>query len=212
MRHNVRGGTAVAESSRPHPGRPLTHSVRGTACAPPPAAAPAAGPSPTGGRAAGGGGGGGGPQTILALDRALADSVLAADAARTGTVARLGYQQGMMAMLAPDVVYLRAGQPLAFGQSSVQRLLAIAGPGRGTALRWQPIRVGVSRDGLAAYAAGIAAMAVPGDSAAPLLVLSRYVAFWRREPGSAWRTSARTPRSGWSEARLPRSPNPAPAI
>ncbi len=162
-------------------------AIAGAACAAPPGAAPAAVPSPAAARAAGGDGG---PQTILVLNRALADSVLAADAARTDTVARLGYQEGVMAVLAPDIVYLRAGQPMAFGQLSVQRLLALAPPGRRAGFRWQPIRVGVSRDGLAAYTVGIAVAGVAGDSGRPSLALSRYVAFWRREPGGAWRVRA----------------------
>ncbi|MDE3173123.1 MAG: nuclear transport factor 2 family protein [Gemmatimonadota bacterium] len=162
-------------------------ALAGAACTAPPGAAPAAGPAPSGDRTANRGGG---PGAILALNRALADSLLAADAARTDTVARLGYQEGVMAMLTPDAVYLRAGQPMAFGQLSIQRLLAIAPPGRRASYRWQPVRAGVSRDGLAAYTVGIAVAASARDSGGPALGVSRYVAFWLREPGGVWRVRA----------------------
>jgi len=125
-----------------------------------------------------------------AAARARADAVVAADAARTDSVARRGYLEGVMAVMTPDVTYLRGGQPMAFGQLSVHTMLAAALPARGTVFRWQPVRVGVSRDGLAAYTVGIAASSVAGDSGRATLRLDRYIAYWRREADGAWRVAA----------------------
>ena len=120
----------------------------------------------------------------------LADTILAVDAARGDSIDRLGYLDGMTVMLAPDAVFLRAGQPMVFGRERVRRMLAAAAPAGGTAMRWQPVRVGVSRDGAAAYTVGIAARPSPGDAGRPTLRLARYIAYWRREPGDSWRVAA----------------------
>ncbi len=135
------------------------------------------------------------PASVLAdaskaASRALADSVLAVDAARTDTVARLGYLDGMMAILAPDVVYLRGGQPMAFGQLSVRTMLASALPPRGMTFRWQPVRVGVSNDGTVAYSVGIAASSASADPERATIRLDRYIAFWRRQADGTWRVEA----------------------
>jgi len=125
-----------------------------------------------------------------AANPALADSVMAADAARSDSVARLGYLDGMMATLAPDVVYLRGGQPMAFGQLSVRAMLASALPAGAMSFRWQPVRVGVSNDGTVAYTMGIAASSSSAGTQHATIRLDRYIAFWRRQEDGAWRVQA----------------------
>jgi hypothetical protein len=78
---------------------------------------------------------------------------------------------------------------MVFGADRVRWMLAGAAPAAGSAMRWQPVRVGVSRDGLAAYTVGIAAAATSG-SGAPVLRLDRYIAYWKRAPKGAWRMAA----------------------
>lgn len=121
------------------------------------------------------------------MNRALADSVLALDDARTDSVARRGMADGTTPFLAPDAVYLRAGQPIVFGRERVQRMLAAAPVPAGAAVRWQAVRSGVSADGLAGYTVGIAA-SVDAASTAPRL--DRYIAYWTRARGGDWRLAA----------------------
>jgi ketosteroid isomerase-like protein len=101
-------------------------------------------------------------------------------------VAARGSLDGLLASFGANVVYLRAGAPIAFGLTSTHRLLAESLDPPGTRVSWQPLGGGVSDDLRAAYTFGITVRA--GASSPPQL--ERYIAFWAREPGGPWRIIA----------------------
>ncbi|HEY0994685.1 MAG TPA: DUF4440 domain-containing protein [Gemmatimonadaceae bacterium] len=101
---------------------------------------------------------------------------------------------------ADDAVYLYPGLPVLQGREAVRAVLAQAGAGA-RVIRFQPLRVEVSRGGDFGYSVGYA-LRVARDSAARVR-LDRYQAAWART-GDAWRIVA------YSE--LPVGPLPAVTV
>jgi ketosteroid isomerase-like protein len=125
------------------------------------------------------------------------------DESRTDSVAARGFVAGTVSLLAENVVYLRAGAPVAFGLAATRALLAAGGKGDPSAARlfWQPLGGGVSGDLRAAYTFGVAVQAA---AAAPPQ-FGRYIAFWERQRNGPWRITAYTEVNGPVSA-APREP------
>jgi ketosteroid isomerase-like protein len=115
------------------------------------------------------------------------DSLLAADRGRTDSLTRRGLGAAMRAFLDPSAIYLRAGSYAAYGSDRALRLIESPRPQAAAFVAWQPIGGGVSRDRLSGYTFGIAVRAVPEQ---PGAMIERYVAFWSRPRGGAWRITA----------------------
>ncbi len=112
------------------------------------------------------------------------DSLFQFDLTRADSVARRGAVDGFVALLAPDVVFLRAGVPAVYGSGAARRLLAASdAAGR---IVWEPLGGDVSRDLRSGYTYGVAARSPGGGSAH----LERYIAYWRRATGEPWRIAA----------------------
>jgi ketosteroid isomerase-like protein len=120
------------------------------------------------------------------------DSLFHLDEGRTDSVAAHGFADGTIPLLAPNVVYLRAGAPIAFGIDATRAVFAATAESAGTRLSWQPLGGAVSRDLSAAYTYGVAVRATP---AAPPQ-FGRYIAFWERERRGPWRIAAYTEVNG----------------
>jgi len=120
------------------------------------------------------------------------DSLLQLDATRGDSIAAHGGVDGALALLAPDVAYLRAGIPAVYGRDAARALFA-AGPAArpGTAAgalpTWQPLGGGVSSDLRSGFTFGVSAHA---DTTHPAVRVDRYVAFWQRSTGQPWRIVA----------------------
>jgi ketosteroid isomerase-like protein len=114
------------------------------------------------------------------------DTLLLADLHRVDTLTAHGIAATQAAYFAPDIVFLRAGAPPVFGRDNVTALLA-ANSGGGTPVAWQPIGGGVSRDALSGYTFGVTVYSV-AEKPAP--VIARYIAFWNRAQGTAWKIIA----------------------
>src|SRR5215475_8512973 len=84
------------------------------------------------------------------------DSLFHLDESRTDSVAARGFVGGIIPLLADNVVYLRAGAPVASGLAATRTLLATGDNPSATRLFWQPLGGGVSGDLLAAYTFGVA--------------------------------------------------------
>jgi ketosteroid isomerase-like protein len=127
------------------------------------------------------------------------DSLFLLDQTRADSVTRRGPVDGMLALLSPDVVYLRAGVPAVYGREAARAIFAAAAE-RGepssslSAVAWEPLGGSVSYDLQSAHTYGIAARAVGGtpNSPAPTTAihLERYIAFWQRTRGQPWRIAA----------------------
>jgi ketosteroid isomerase-like protein len=113
------------------------------------------------------------------------DSLFRLDEARTDSGAIHGFTDGTMRLLDTNVVYLRAGAPIAFGVSATRALIGGV-EAAGTRLSWQPLGGGVSEDLRAGYTFGVAARATPATPPQ----FGRYIAFWQRERGEPWRITA----------------------
>ncbi len=124
------------------------------------------------------------------------DSLFLFDEARTDSVAARGFADGTIPLLDANVVYLRAGAPIAFGVDATRALFGATIDPAGTRLSWQPLGGGVSDDLLAAYTFGVAVR----DAPATPPQFSRYIAFWRRERHAPWRIA------GYTEVNGPLSP------
>jgi ketosteroid isomerase-like protein len=90
----------------------------------------------------------------------------------------------MLALLSPDVVYLRAGVPAVYGRDGARALFAASSALVSQSVTWQPLGGGVSYDLRSAYTYGVTARVAPSRAA---VKLERYLAFWEREQGSRWR-------------------------
>lgn len=112
------------------------------------------------------------------------DSLLQLDLTRGDTVAARGSVDGMLALLDSDVVFLREGVPATYGQDAARALFTAASRSA-EARTWQPLGGAVSYDLRSAYTYGIAASADGSRTR-----LERYIAFWQRARGRAWRIVA----------------------
>jgi ketosteroid isomerase-like protein len=119
---------------------------------------------------------------IIPMRTPARDSLLLADLHRADTLTARGIAATRAAYLAPDVVYLRAGAPAVFGRDNVTAFLT-ANSGGETAVAWQPLGGGVSRDAMSGYTFGLA---VYSAAEKPTPGIARYIAFWNRTPGRAW--------------------------
>ncbi|HEU5050813.1 MAG TPA: DUF4440 domain-containing protein [Gemmatimonadales bacterium] len=120
------------------------------------------------------------------------DTLIATDLARGDSVARMGLTRGLLSLMSEDVAFLRAGVPAVYGRAAVESLLSAGGPRSGAVYRWEPLGAGISGDARAGYTYGVAATSLPPDSGAATqtIRMERYIAFWRRAPGGAWRIIA----------------------
>jgi len=129
------------------------------------------------------------------------DSLFRLDESRTDSVAARGFVAGTVPLLADNVVYLRAGAPVAFGLAATRALLGAGANPPATRLFWQPLGGGVSGDLRAAYTFGVAVQAA--EAAPPQF--GRYIAFWERQRNGPWRIAAYTEVNGPVSA-APREP------
>src|SRR4051794_27731825 len=81
------------------------------------------------------------------------DSLFRLDQGRGELVALHGPVDGVLRMLAPNVVYLRAGVPAVYGREGTRELLSTGGVPAG--IVWEPLGGGVSYDLMAAYTFGV---------------------------------------------------------
>jgi ketosteroid isomerase-like protein len=133
------------------------------------------------------------------------DSLFHLDESRTDSVAARGFAAGTIALLGDNVMYLRAGAPVAVGLTATRALLAAGDNPASTRLFWQPLGGGVSGDLLAAYTFGVAVRAAPPSTATPQF--GRYIAFWERQRNGPWRIAAYTEVNG-PVSTAPREPPP----
>lgn len=114
------------------------------------------------------------------------DSLLLFDQTRGDSIAQRGAVEGMLAVLASNVIYLRAGAPAVYGREGVRALLS-ATDRPSNEIAWQPLGGDVSYDLRSAYTYGVSARGVGVKSG---LRLERYIAYWQRGPREQWRIVA----------------------
>jgi len=114
------------------------------------------------------------------------DSLFQLDQSRGELIASRGAVDGMLSVLAPNVVFLRAGVPTVYGREGVRQLLTGGAPATG-AVSWEPLGGGVSYDLMSAYTYGVASR-TSGSNSGPRL--ERYIAVWQRSRGAAWQIVA----------------------
>jgi ketosteroid isomerase-like protein len=112
------------------------------------------------------------------------------DLSRGDTVATRGLVAGTLALIRPDVVYLRAGIPAIYGRDAVRVMLSAARPPMpsGASFAWQPLGGELSADGRSGYTYGLAVYA-QGETQ-PSVRVDRYIAYWQRDPRQPWRIAA----------------------
>jgi hypothetical protein len=115
------------------------------------------------------------------------DSLFHLDQTRGDSVALRGHVDGLLALLSPDVVYLRAGVQATFGRDAARALFTAAPGAANETMTWQPLGGGVSYDLNSAYTFGVAAHAQRTN---PVIRIDHYIAFWQRERGQPWRVAA----------------------
>src|SRR5438105_858432 len=67
------------------------------------------------------------------------DSLFQFDQSRGKLIASRGPVDGMVSLLAPDVVFLRAGVPAVYGRDGVRELLSAPIPSASTSVAWEPL-------------------------------------------------------------------------
>jgi ketosteroid isomerase-like protein len=119
--------------------------------------------------------------------RPALDSLFQLDQRRGELIAARGGVDGALSILAPNVVYLRAGIQTVYGRDGVRELLSADASSmpRGTA--WEPLGGGVSYDLTAAYTFGVTARPVASNSG---IHVERYIAVWQRSRANPWQIIA----------------------
>jgi len=115
------------------------------------------------------------------------DSVFRLDQTRVDSLLARGPVDGMLALLSPDVIYLRAGVPAVYGRDAARALFAAGSLGSPSNLAWQPLGGGVSDDLHSGYTFGVVARAA--GASAPIH-FERYIAYWHRSKSEPWRIAA----------------------
>jgi ketosteroid isomerase-like protein len=115
------------------------------------------------------------------------DSLFQIDQSRGDSVLARGPVDGMLGLLAEDVVYLRAGVPAVYGRDGAKVLFAAGSAARALNTAWQPVGGGVSDDLESAYTYGLVARLTDAKTPARF---ERYIAYWRRAGSQPWRIAA----------------------
>jgi ketosteroid isomerase-like protein len=111
------------------------------------------------------------------------DSLFQLDQRRGELVAARGGVDGTLSILAPNVVYLRAGIQTIYGRDGVRELLSADASSAPRGSTWEPLGGGVSYDLTFAYTFGVTARPASSNSGARL---ERYVAVWQRTRANPW--------------------------
>jgi ketosteroid isomerase-like protein len=112
---------------------------------------------------------------------------LLVDQRRGELVAAQGVVDGMLTVLAPNVVFLRAGVSAVYGRDGVRELLSAGASAAGTVITWEPVGGGVSYDLMSAYTYGVTARTgTPRQG----IRLERYIAVWQRPRAGSWQIIA----------------------
>ncbi|HEX2187487.1 MAG TPA: MBL fold metallo-hydrolase, partial [Longimicrobiaceae bacterium] len=129
-------------------------------------------------------------------------SLLAADRAYADSSARGSLVDGILRMLAPDgILVTGTGSPLPRGADEARRFLESDTLRLRSTLTWRPLRADVSADGTRGYSYGFTEVRLPDGSSAP----GKYSAFWRRGADGSWKVAAY--RRGWRpEGPVPAAP------
>ena len=138
------------------------------------------------------------------------DELLRADIARSDSVGRMGFAEGLANAFTSDVVYLRGGLPIIKGRQPARVIAASEGIGTNATVRWQPLRAETSRDRKHGYSYGFTIYSV-GQAGAPSIRVDRYIAFWRREE-AGWRIAAYAETYGSAPPALPIPSNASEGI
>ena len=129
----------------------------------------------------------------------VADELLAADRAFAAAAADAGLIEALSEMFASDVIVPAPGGTFLRGKEQATQALRTNPANVGTRAAWEPIRVGISADGLHGFTFGY--MTAQGADSTPTLF--KYMAYWERRP-DGWRAR------GWK--RAPRDPFDVPAV
>lgn len=114
------------------------------------------------------------------------DSLFQVDQRRGELVAARGVVDGMLDVVAPNVVFLRAGVPTVYGREGVRELLT-AGAASAGFMTWEPLGGAVAYDLTSAYTYGVTARS---GTPRTTIRLERYIAVWQRSRGGPWRIIA----------------------
>ena len=115
------------------------------------------------------------------------DSLFQIDQGRGELIAKKGPVDGMLDLLSPNIVFLRAGVPAVYGLDGARELLAAGGPLLPPGIAWEPLGGGVSYDLMAGYTFGVTARPAPANAA---VRFERYIAVWQRSRGRPWQLAA----------------------
>jgi ketosteroid isomerase-like protein len=126
------------------------------------------------------------PVTPAPARAPVAVSLFHLDQSRADSVAATGALDGALALLAPDVVFLRRGAPILFGREAARALMR-AGVSGTERVAWEPIGGGVSNDLQSGYTYGVTTR---WTSEQPMPRFERYIAYWERGAGRPWRITA----------------------
>jgi len=138
---------------------------------------------------------------------AVAAQLLAADRAFAAAAERTEPAAGLAPMLAPDVV-MRVPGGFAKGRDSALAAIRASPVTRDTAsrLRWTPIRVGVSADGLQGFTLGYTVVKSADGATTP----GKYLTYWVKGP-DGWRAAVYGRGRASAPARADSAPSLVPA-
>jgi ketosteroid isomerase-like protein len=124
--------------------------------------------------------------------RTVRAELLDADKAFATRSASTNLVDGLVAMLADDVIFVARGAGRLTSPGAVRTYLGANTANARSRLTWTPMRADVSGDGTRGYTYGYLIATLPNGESAP----GKYLAYWRRNDDGAWRVLAykRVPR------------------
>lgn len=145
-------------------------------------------------------------ESLVAADRAAGDSAL-----------KQGFAAGLVGMSAPDLVLVYPGAPVIVGLEAVRTVLNSQKSLAGLTVRWMPLTVELSNDGLFGLSYGVTAISADASSPSGQLRMGKYLSAWRRV-GSEWKMVAHAQQTlvpassfeapeGWVKPAFPKLPS-----
>jgi hypothetical protein len=142
------------------------------------------------------------PQQVAGSPAAVADSLLTVDRAFAAAAEDTNVVDGLVAMLASNVVMPAPGGILVRGRDSVGRVLSGNPANLTSRAVWTPVRAGISADGTHGFTMGYMDVIANDSSVIPM----KYLSYWVRDAGG-WRVRAfkrgRRPAGGVPGALFP---------
>src|SRR5262245_44669826 len=97
-----------------------------------------------------------------------------------------------LAYYTDDAILLPPNEPLATGKESVRKVITDLYAIPGMSVKWQPVRVEVSKSGDIGYSQGTYELTMNDPAGKPIMDHGKYVEVWKKQPDGKWKCAVDT--------------------